>query len=225
LNRRRGGRHRGKTGGLLRPHARWLSAAVPVSSQAEDHPGLGGILERLGGPALSQMGNRHRALFQTASRPSMLRWRKSCTGDQTKGALGASGQAGGTTRHLGCVPGVVADLSAIWTPCGRQHTETGMRHGAAKLWQQEQRVCGDLSKKQKHRASLRRPVAAVAALSVCWLPPGSRGLAGKTAARTAKLEASLPLDRATPNHRLWRARCRGPLFLDNSQNRLMSPLL
>src|ERR1039458_263127 len=40
-------------------------------------------------------------------------------------------------------------------------------------------------------------------LSVPWLPSGIRGLAGRTAARTAKpvpakLEASLPLDRAKP---------------------------
>ena len=38
--------------------------------------------------------------------------------------------------------------------------------------QQRQRFSGDLREKQKHRNSLRRPVAAVAALApVCWLAP------------------------------------------------------
>ena len=51
--RHSGGRHHGKVGGLLRPHARRLSAAVPVSSPAEDDPGVGGVPEHPGGAALS----------------------------------------------------------------------------------------------------------------------------------------------------------------------------
>ena len=53
MNRRRGGCHRGETDGLLRPHARRLSTAVPISSKAEDQPGSGGILGRFGGAAFS----------------------------------------------------------------------------------------------------------------------------------------------------------------------------
>src|ERR1035437_3596323 len=37
--------------------------------------------------------------------------------------------------------------------------------------QQKQRVSANLSKREKHRKSLQRPVAAVAARSVCWLLP------------------------------------------------------
>src|ERR1017187_763913 len=37
--------------------------------------------------------------------------------------------------------------------------------------QHRQRVTGDLREKQKHRKSLRRTVAAVAALPACWLAP------------------------------------------------------
>ena len=48
-----GGRHRGQVGGILRLDARWLWATVPVSCRAEDRPGVGGILERVGGAALS----------------------------------------------------------------------------------------------------------------------------------------------------------------------------
>ena len=57
LSRRRGGRHRGKTGGLLRPDVRRLSAAVPVSSPTEDDPGLDGIFERSGDAAFPRWAN------------------------------------------------------------------------------------------------------------------------------------------------------------------------
>ena len=82
--RNSGGRHRGETGGLLRPDARRLSATVPVSSKAEDHPGVGGILERFGGAAFPRWASRHPALFPAAGRPSTLPWRRSCTGDRIK---------------------------------------------------------------------------------------------------------------------------------------------
>jgi hypothetical protein len=50
-------------------------------------------------------------------------------------------------------------------------TSTRNRTGG-RLRQHRQRVSGDLREKQKHRNSLRRPVAAVAALApVCWLAP------------------------------------------------------
>src|ERR1039458_4078357 len=41
-------RHRANPRGLLQPDARWLSVAVPLSSTAEDQPGVGGILECFG---------------------------------------------------------------------------------------------------------------------------------------------------------------------------------
>jgi hypothetical protein len=42
------GRHRWKTGGLLRPDARRLPATGPVSSTARDYTGVAGLLERSG---------------------------------------------------------------------------------------------------------------------------------------------------------------------------------
>jgi hypothetical protein len=104
-------------------------------------------------------------------------------------------------RHAVLALGHSAVLACATATAATLPTSTRNRTGGRPR-QRPQRFSGDLREKQKHRNSLRRPVAAVAALApVCWLAPAPGASSPESALGVGP---RLPRARRPGHPRFWR---------------------